>query len=104
MKTKLENEFGRCISAVVAGSEFVRLERQNQQRESSNGHVGEMSDSDIQSQMSAQASIKSTMQFFVKFSAAIVLDSWSETNRYVKKSFALLIEVIKDKLLAGFVP
>ncbi|XP_004293766.1 PREDICTED: protein NAP1 isoform X1 [Fragaria vesca subsp. vesca] len=71
----------RCISAVIAGSEFVRVEREYQQRQSlSNGHVGESVDSE-QSRLSAEASIKSTMQLFVKFSASIILDSWSETNR-----------------------
>ncbi|PON42584.1 Nck-associated protein [Parasponia andersonii] len=71
-----------CISAVIAGSEFVRLEREHQQRQAfSNGHVDEMVDSEIQSRPSAEASIKSTMQLFIKFSAGIVLDSWSETNR-----------------------
>lgn len=64
--------------------EHVRLEREHQQRQSfSNGHVDETLDSEIQSRLSAEASIKSTMQLFVKFSAEIILDSWSETNRYV---------------------
>lgn len=76
------NCLARCISAVIAGSEFVRLEREHQQRQSfSNGHVDETLDSEIQSRLSAEASIKSTMQLFVKFSAGIILDSWSETNR-----------------------
>lgn len=75
---------GRCIGAVIAGSEYVRLEREHQQRKSfSNGHASETLDSEMQSRLSAEASIKSTMQLFVKFSAAIILDSWSETNRYV---------------------
>lgn len=69
---------------MIAGSEFVRLERERQQRRSfSNGHVDETLDSEIQSRLSAEASIKSTLQLFVKFSAGIILDSWSETNRYV---------------------
>nr|POF14638.1 protein nap1 [Quercus suber] len=76
------NCLARCISAVIAGSEFVRLERERQQRQSfSNGHVDETLDSEIQSCLSAEASIKSTLQLFVKFSAGIILDSWSETNR-----------------------
>uniref|UniRef100_A0A5B7B7V9 Protein NAP1 n=1 Tax=Davidia involucrata TaxID=16924 RepID=A0A5B7B7V9_DAVIN len=72
----------RCICAVIAGSEFVRLEREHQQKHSfSNGHVGETLDSEIQNRLSAETSIKSTMQLFVKFSAGIILDSWTEVNR-----------------------
>ncbi|GLT97127.1 hypothetical protein SLE2022_147090 [Rubroshorea leprosula] len=70
----------RCINAVIAGSEHVRLEREHQQRQLlSNGHVGESLDPDIR--VSAEASIKSAMQLFVKFAAGIMLDSWNETNR-----------------------
>lgn len=69
---------------MIAGSEFVRLEREHQQRQSfSNGHAGEAGDTEIQNRLSAEASIKSTMQLFVRFSAGVILDSWSETNRYV---------------------
>ncbi|PQQ12275.1 protein NAP1 [Prunus yedoensis var. nudiflora] len=72
----------RCISAVIAGSEFVRLEREHQQRQSlSNGHAVDTRDPESQSRLSAEASIKSSMQLFVKFSAGIILDSWSEANR-----------------------
>ncbi|KAK4254685.1 hypothetical protein QN277_010029 [Acacia crassicarpa] len=72
----------RCISAVFAGSEFVRLEREHQQRQSlSNGHASEAMDPEYPSHMSAEGSIKSTMQLFVKLSAEIILDSWSEINR-----------------------
>ncbi|KAM1792377.1 hypothetical protein FF1_036107 [Malus domestica] len=72
----------RCITAVIAGSEFVRLEREHQQRQSlSNGHAVETGDTEMQSRSSAEVSIKSTMQLFVKFSAGIILDSWNETNR-----------------------
>ncbi|XP_037495205.1 protein NAP1 [Jatropha curcas] len=72
----------RCMSAVIAGSELVRLEREHQQRQSlSNGHVGEALDPDLHSRLSAEASIKSAMQLFVKFAAGIVLDSWNEANR-----------------------
>lgn len=72
----------RCISAVIAGSEFVRLEREHQQRQSlSNGHAVDTGDPESQSRLSAEASIKSSMQLFVKFSAGIILDSWSEANR-----------------------
>lgn len=79
------NCLGRCIGAVIAGSECVRLEREYQQRKSfSNGHAGDMFDSELPGRLSAEASIKSTMQLFVKFSAAIILDSWNETNRYFR--------------------
>ncbi|XP_031131176.1 protein NAP1 isoform X2 [Ipomoea triloba] len=72
----------RCISAVIAGSEFVRLERENQQKQSfSNGHVDEALDPETQNRSSVEASIKSTMQLFVKFSAGIILDYWNEHNR-----------------------
>ncbi|OMO92344.1 Nck-associated protein 1 [Corchorus olitorius] len=70
----------RCISAVVAGSEHVRLAREHHQRQVlSNGHAGDSLDPDIR--VSAEASIKSAMQLFVKFSATIVLESWNEANR-----------------------
>ncbi|XP_059657339.1 protein NAP1 [Cornus florida] len=72
----------RCICAVIAGSEFVRLEKEHQLKQSfSNGHVGETLDSETQNRSSAETSIKSTMQLFVKFSAGLTLDSWSEANR-----------------------
>ncbi|CAN1327551.1 Protein NAP1 [Linum perenne] len=72
----------RCISAVIAGSEYVKLEREHRQRHSlSNGHSVEAMDSEMHSHLSAEASIKSAMQIFIKFSAGIVLDSWSDDNR-----------------------
>lgn len=72
----------RCIDAVIAGSEYVRLEREHQQRQSlSNGHGDENLDLEIQTRLSAEASIKSAMQLFIKFSTGIVLDSWGEANR-----------------------
>ncbi|KAE9597309.1 putative nck-associated protein [Lupinus albus] len=72
----------RCISAVIAGSEFVRLEREYQHSQSlTNGHASEGMDPEITGHMSAEASIKSTLQLFVKLSADIILDSWSETHR-----------------------
>lgn len=68
---------------MIAGSEFVRLEREHQQRQSlSNGDIGENLNHEIQSRLTAEASIKGTLQLFVKFSAGIILDSWTETNRY----------------------
>lgn len=65
---------------MIAGHEYVRLEREYRQRQLlSNGHVGE--DTDTQANASAEASIKSAMQVFIKFSAEIVLDSWNDFNR-----------------------
>lgn len=66
----------RCISAVIAGSEFVRLEREHQQ-----SLLDEGSEPEIQSRMSIEANIKSAMQVFIKCSAGIILDFWSEANR-----------------------
>ncbi|RWR90497.1 protein NAP1 [Cinnamomum micranthum f. kanehirae] len=72
----------RCINAVIAASEFVRLEREKQQQQSSsNGHAGEMTEPEIHNIVSVKANIKSAMQLFVKCSAAIILDGWSENNR-----------------------
>ncbi|KAG6392165.1 hypothetical protein SASPL_146376 [Salvia splendens] len=70
-----------CICAVIAGSELVRLEREYQQKHSlSNGHISESLDPEAPNYASIDASIKSTMQLFIKFSAVIILDSWSESN------------------------
>ena len=67
---------------MTAGSEFIRLEREHQQRQSfSNGHVSETLAPDIENRLSAKTSVKSIMQLFVKFSAGIILGSWSESNR-----------------------
>lgn len=75
----------RCISAVIAGSEYIRLEREHRQRQSySNGHSGDNLETDVLGRLSAEASIRSAMQTFVKFSAGIVLDSWSNMNRYIQ--------------------
>lgn len=74
----------RCISAVIAGSEYVRLQREYQQQHQSlsNGHQSsENLDSEFQPRVTAEASIKSSMLLFVKFAASIVLDSWNEANR-----------------------
>ena len=71
---------------MVAGSEFVRLERENQHRQSlSNGHVNEGMDPELSGHMSAEAGINSTLQLFVKLSAEMILDSWRETHRYLYK-------------------
>ncbi|XP_051128944.1 protein NAP1 [Andrographis paniculata] len=72
----------RCISAVIAGSEILRLEREYRQKQTlSNGHATESLDPEAQNYLSVETSIKSTMQLFVKFSAGIILDSWSESIR-----------------------
>ncbi|XP_073299631.1 protein NAP1 isoform X1 [Primulina huaijiensis] len=72
----------RCISAVIVGSEFVRLEREYEQNQSlSNGHAGEMLNPAAQNYLSIEANIKSVMQLFIKFCAGIILDTWSESNR-----------------------
>ncbi|CAN4080362.1 unnamed protein product [Withania somnifera] len=72
----------RCISAVIAGSEFVRLEREHHMKQSfSNGHVGETLYPETYNQITVETNIKSTMQLFVKFSSGIILDSWSENTR-----------------------
>ncbi|XP_016451487.2 protein NAP1 [Nicotiana tabacum] len=72
----------RCISAVIAGSEFVRLEREHQMKQSfSNGHVGETLDPETHNRLTVETNIKSTMQLFVKFSSGIILDSWGENIR-----------------------
>ncbi|GMH02666.1 hypothetical protein Nepgr_004505 [Nepenthes gracilis] len=72
----------RCISSVIAGSEYVRLEREYQQtRSSSNGHIDEHLESQLRSSLTVEASIKSALQLFVKLSADIILDSWNENNR-----------------------
>ncbi|KAJ8436851.1 hypothetical protein Cgig2_026175 [Carnegiea gigantea] len=71
----------RCINAVIVGNEYVRIEKENQQAESLNGHVDENLQSQLQSSLTAEASAKSTLQLFVKFSAGIILDCWNENNR-----------------------
>ncbi|KAF5197127.1 Nap1 [Thalictrum thalictroides] len=73
----------RCISAVIAGSEFIRLEREHQQQKQSslNEHGNEGVEPEVQSRQSIEANIKSIMQLFIKCSAGIILDSWSENNR-----------------------
>lgn len=69
---------------MIAGSEFVRLEREHQHQHSlNNGHANGGMDPDLSSHMSAEASINSTLQLFVKLSAEMILDSWSETHRYL---------------------
>lgn len=76
---------------MIAGSEYVRLDREHEQRQTfQNGHVGGTLNSEADSITSVEASIKSTMQLFVKLAAGIILDSWSETNRSSKFSYLFL--------------
>lgn len=68
---------------MIAASEFVRMEREKRQKQcSSNGHTGEVSEPEMHNIVSIKANIKSAMQLYVKCSAAIILDGWSENNRY----------------------
>lgn len=76
--------FYRCINAVIAGNEYVRMEKENQV---ANGHVDENLQSQMQSSLTAEASAKSSMPLFVKMSTGIVLDCWSEANRSDRVTF-----------------
>lgn len=71
----------RCINAVIGGSEYVRMEREMKRQSMSNGHLGEMQQSEPLNRASIEASIKSAMQLFVKCASLIVLDSWTENSR-----------------------
>ncbi|GJN12493.1 hypothetical protein PR202_ga30775 [Eleusine coracana subsp. coracana] len=71
----------RCISAVVGGSEYTRMEREQRRNSLSNGHTDELQDPELLSRVSAEANIKSAMQIYVKLSAGIVLESWNDTSR-----------------------
>lgn len=72
----------RCICAVIAGSELVRLEREHQQRQPySNGHAGDTVEPEMPDHLSVESNIKSTMHLFVKICAGIALDSWNEIDR-----------------------
>lgn len=60
----------------------MRLDREHEQRQPfPNGHAGGTLNSEGDGLTSVEASIKSTMQLFVKLAAGIILDSWSEANR-----------------------
>lgn len=71
----------RCVSAVVGGSEYTRVEREQRINSLSNGHADELQEAELPSRVSAEANIKSAMQVYVKLSAGIVLDSWNDTSR-----------------------
>ncbi|KAJ4785686.1 transcription activator [Rhynchospora pubera] len=71
----------RCINAVIGGSEYVRMEREMKRQSISNGHLGEMQQSEPLNRASIEANIKSAMQLFVKCASLIVLDSWTENSR-----------------------
>ncbi|KAL9241252.1 hypothetical protein vseg_015383 [Gypsophila vaccaria] len=68
----------RCINAVIAGNEYVRMERESQL---ANGHVDEALESQMQSSLTAEASTKSTLLLFARMSTGIILDCWNENNR-----------------------
>lgn len=93
----------RCISAVIAGREYVKLQREHQQRQSfSNSHDSETLDSEIQSRVSAEASIKSAMQVFVKFAAGVVLDSWNEATRSHLVAKLIFLDQLSE--ISSFLP
>ncbi|BAF24320.2 Os08g0544500, partial [Oryza sativa Japonica Group] len=71
----------RCVSAVVGGSEYTRMEREHRRSSLSNGHMDELQEPELLSRVSAEANIKSAMQLYVKLSAGLVLDSWNDTSR-----------------------
>uniref|UniRef100_A0A0D9XAF6 CYRIA/CYRIB Rac1 binding domain-containing protein n=1 Tax=Leersia perrieri TaxID=77586 RepID=A0A0D9XAF6_9ORYZ len=71
----------RCVSAVVGGSEYTRMEREQRRSSLSNGHMDELQEPELLSRVSAEANIKSAMQLYVKLSAGLVLDSWNDTSR-----------------------
>eukprot|EP01018_Ginkgo_biloba_P029851 Gb_16727 [translate_table: standard] len=81
----------RCINAVIAASEFVRAERKELQRQilsqqQSNGNGIELKELEtevhnLEGFMSVEKNIKTSMKVFIKCSAAIILESWSDNNR-----------------------
>jgi len=83
---------------VVGGSEYTRVEREQRINSLSNGHTDDLQEAELPSRVSAEASIKSAMQIYVKLSAGIVLDSWNDTSRY----WIHLIHSIFGSLLAMF--
>ncbi|KAL5232560.1 hypothetical protein ABZP36_031336 [Zizania latifolia] len=70
----------RCVSAVVGGNEYTRMERE-QRSSLSNGHMDELQEPEFLSRVSAEANIKSAMQLYANLSAGLVLDSWNDTSR-----------------------
>ncbi|KAL0398121.1 UNVERIFIED_CONTAM: putative protein NAP1 [Sesamum radiatum] len=52
--------------------------------------------------MSIEASIKSTMQLFIKFSSGIILDSWSESNRSHLVAKLIFLDQVCD--ISPYVP
>uniref|UniRef100_A0A3B6TJ70 Nck-associated protein 1 n=1 Tax=Triticum aestivum TaxID=4565 RepID=A0A3B6TJ70_WHEAT len=71
----------RCISAVVGGSEYTRMAKEQRINSLSNGHTDELQETELLSRSSAESNIKSAMQLHVKLSAGIVLDSWNDSSR-----------------------
>lgn len=82
----LLNQCCRCITGVIGGSEFSRLEREHEHSASlSNGHTGngDILEHETHTRLSAEAIVKASMQTFIKFAAGIILDFSGETNRSV---------------------
>lgn len=77
----------------------MSLEREHHQQSQSfsNGHVGENVDSEMPARLTAEASIKSALELFVKLSAGFILDSWSESNRY--NYFMVMCALLSDFVL-----
>ncbi|KAE8781516.1 putative protein NAP1 [Hordeum vulgare] len=71
----------RCVSAVVGGSEYTRMAKEQRINSLSNGHTDEPQETELLSRASAESNIKSAMQLYVKLSAGIVLDSWNDSSR-----------------------
>ena len=71
----------RCVSAVVGGSEYTRMAKEQRINSLSNGHTDELQETELLSRASAESNIKSAMKLYVKLSAVIVLDSWNDSSR-----------------------
>ncbi|KAF6160665.1 hypothetical protein GIB67_019605 [Kingdonia uniflora] len=70
-----------CINAVIAGSEFVRLEREQKKQSLVDGNAVESLEPETQNRQSVEANIKSAMHLFIKCSTGIIFDSWNDSNR-----------------------
>lgn len=56
--------------------------------------MDETLDSEVHNGSSAEASIKSLMQLFVKVSAGITLDGWNESDRYLSFNFTIIGQIL----------
>jgi hypothetical protein len=85
-------EIFRCINAVIAASEFVRAERKELERQilsqsQSNRNGTELKELEAELQnlegiTSVEVNIKASMKIFIKCASTIILQSWSDSNRY----------------------